>query len=126
MIATNDQEAIMLKTGFIQSATKIKEKGFKLPLSALVRGKSILGRFFTETTVISYISHHGASFRLKTPVALGRKLNLAIDLPPKLGRKDLKLFIQGKVVFVEATSLQDSLQKVSLRFGNTYRIQAEV
>jgi len=126
MIAKNEQETIMLKTGFIQSATKTKEKGFRLPLSALVRGKSILGRFFTETTVISYISHHGASFRLKTPVALGRKLNLIIDLPPKMGRKDLRLFIQGKVVFIETTSFRDSFQKVSLRFGNTYRIQAEV
>jgi hypothetical protein len=116
----------MLKKVFRQSEnkTKTKEKGFKLPLLALVKGKNILGSFFTESTVISYISDHGASFKLKTPVFLGLKLELIIDLPPKLGQ-NLKLFIQGKVVFVESTKIWEPLQKVSLRFGNTYRIKAE-
>lgn len=116
----------MLNTAFMQSApgTKTEEKGFKLPLLATVKGKNILGRFFMESTMISYISHHGASFKLKTPVSLGRKLKLTIDLPPKLG-ENLKLFIRGKVVFVEATRTQDPLQKVSLRFETHYRIQTK-
>lgn len=114
----------MLRQSFVQPVMKMKteEKGFKLPLSALVKGKNTWGSFFTESTMISYISHHGASFKLKTPVSLGHKLKLIIELPPKLG-ENLKLFIQGKVVFVEATKIQEPLQKVSLRFGNTYRIQ---
>ena len=116
----------MLKIAFTQplAKTKTKEKGFKLPLLAIAKGKNALGKFFTETTVISYISHYGVSFRLRTPVSLDCKLKLRVDLPPKLGEKNLKLFIQGKVVFVEATSSQDSPQKIWLRFGNTYKIQA--
>jgi hypothetical protein len=116
----------MLRSTFVQPIMKIKpkEKGFKLPLSALVKGKNSGGRYFTESTLISYISHHGVSFKLKTPVSPGHKLKLIIELPPKLG-ENLKLFIQGKVVFVEATRIQEPLQKVSLRFGGAYRIQAE-
>ncbi|NIM91754.1 MAG: hypothetical protein GTO17_12505 [Candidatus Aminicenantes bacterium] len=116
----------MLSASFVQSVRKMKteEIGFKLPLSALVKGKNSWGRYFTESTMISYISQHGVSFKLKAPVYPGHKLKLIIELPPRLG-ENLKLFIQGKVVFVEATRIQKPLQKVSLRFGSTYRIQAE-
>ena len=116
----------MLRSTFVQPVTKIspEERGFKLPLSALVKGKSSWGHYFTESTMISYISHHGVSFKLKTPVSPGLKLKLIIELPPKLG-ENLRLFIKGKVVFVEATRIQEPFQKVSLRFGGAYRIQAE-
>jgi hypothetical protein len=106
--------------------TAIKEKGFDLSLPTLVEGQVGSGKTFTEKTVLSYISHHGSSFWLTNPVVLGSELKLIIDLPPKLAeRKDLKLIIKGKVIFVEALKGENSKQRVSLKFSNKYIIDAQ-
>lgn len=106
--------------------TAIKEQGFNLSLPTLVEGQSETGKSFKEKTVLSYISHHGSSFWLTNAVALGSELKLIIDLPPKLAdKKDLKLIIKGKVIFVEALKEKNSRQRVSLKFSNKYIIEAQ-
>lgn len=59
-----------------------KDQIFNLPLPTVVEGRDASGRSFQEKTVLFYISHHGASFNLVNPIALGSKLKLIIDLPP--------------------------------------------
>ena len=105
--------------------TTLKEQGFNLSLPTLVEGQEESGKSFSEKTVLSYISHHGSSFWLTNPVALGSELKLIIDLPPKLAdKKDLKLIIKGKVIFVEALKSKNSKQRVSLKFSSKYIIDS--
>ena len=106
--------------------TALKEQGFNLSLPTLVEGKKESGMAFKEKTVLSYISHHGSSFWLTNPVALGSELKLFIDLPPKLaGNRDLKLIIKGKVIFVEALKGKNSKQRVSVKFSSKYIIESQ-
>ncbi len=46
---------------------KVKEKGFNLSLPTRVEGHDTEGNFFDEKTSLSYISHQGSSFWLRTP-----------------------------------------------------------
>jgi hypothetical protein len=106
--------------------TALKEQGFNLSLPTQVEGKEESGRAFKEKTVLSYISHHGSSFWLTHPVSLGSELKLIIDLPPKLAdKKDLKLIIKGKVIFVEALKGKNSKQRVSVKFSSKYIIDSQ-
>jgi hypothetical protein len=106
--------------------TALKEQGFNLSLPTLVEGEEESGKTFREKTVLSYISHHGSSFWLTNPVALGSELKLIIDLPPKLAdKKDLKLIIKGKVIFVESLKGKNSKQRVSLKFSSKYIIDSQ-
>lgn len=108
------------------SKNKYSEKGFKLPLPALVEGKNRSERKFREKTTLSYISHQGSSFWLKNSVVLGSELKLIIDLPPNLSRiGNLKLIIMGIVAFIEALDGKDPKERVSLRFENRYIIKAD-
>lgn len=100
-----------------------RDQGFKLPLPTLVKGINALGKSFEERTEISYISHKGGSFWLKNPILFGSSLELNIDLPSKLGGEKLKLFLKGKVVFIEAMNYQEFCQRVSLKFDNYFKIQ---
>ena len=103
----------------------IKEQGFNLSLPTIVEGRELSGKPFTEKTVLSYISHHGSSFWLTNAVSLGSELKLIIDLPPKLAdKKELKLIIKGKVIFVESTKGKDAKQRVSLKFDSKYVIES--
>lgn len=100
------------------------EKGFNLPLPTIVEGKDVSGKSFKENTILSYISHNGSSFYLKSQVAVGSALKLTSNLPPKLSsEKDLKLVIKGQVIFVESASSKNPRQRVSLKFDNKYVIQ---
>jgi hypothetical protein len=102
------------------------EQGFKLPLATTVEGQDAQGRRFKEDTKLSYISHQGASFLLKSAMTIGTKVKLIIDLPPKLSEdKDLKLAIHGKVVFVEAGDHGEGRQKISVRLESKYIIKPE-
>ena len=106
--------------------TALKEQGFNLSLPTLVEGQEESGKSFREKTVLSYISHHGSSFWLTNSVTLGSELKLIIDLPPKLAdKKDLKLIIKGKVIFVEAIKGKNSKQRVSLKFSSKYIIDPQ-
>lgn len=99
-----------------------KDYGFKLPLSILVKGKNAFGNSFVEKTELSYISHKGGSFWLKTPILFGSNLELNIDLPSNLGAENLTLYLQGKAVFIEAINGHTFCQRVSLRFNNNFKI----
>lgn len=108
------------------SLSKQSEKGFKLPLPAIIEGINKFGTTFKEKTTLSYISHQGCSFWLMNDVAIGQELKLSIDLPSTLSEgKKLKLKIKGKVAFIEATPSKDLRQRISLRFENKYIIKAE-
>ncbi len=102
----------------------VKEKGFNLTLPTRVEGQDMEGNVFNEKTSLSYISHQGSSFWLRTPTSIGHDLRLIIDLPPKLAQdQNLKLIIKGKVIFVEASTDQIPKQRVSIKFENKYIIQ---
>lgn len=102
------------------------EQGFKLPLATTVEGQDAQGRRFREDTKLSYISHQGASFLLKSSMTIGAKVKLIIDLPPRLSEdKDLKLAIHGKVVFVEAGDHGEGRLKISVRLESKYIIKPE-
>jgi hypothetical protein len=104
----------------------VNEQGFKLPLKTIVQGMNGSGHSFSEETVLSYISHNGSSFWMSTPVLIGSDLRLTVDLPPQLSnKKNLKLIIKGKVVFVEASKDDHTRQRVSLKFENRYIIQPD-
>jgi len=102
----------------------VKEKGFNFDLPTRVEGHDMEGNFFDEKTSLSYISHQGSSFWLRTPTSIGKNLKLIIDLPPKLAQDEkLKLIIKGKVIFVEAATDQIPKQRVSIKFETKYIIQ---
>ncbi len=102
----------------------VKEKGFNLSLPTRVEGQDMEGTFFNEKTSLSYISHQGSSFWLRTPISVGHDLKLIVDLPPKLAQdQKMKLIIRGKVIFVEAATDQIPKQRVSIKFENKYIIQ---
>lgn len=114
-----------LSIDFINT-NKNADKGFKLPLPAVVEGKSQMGKDFKEKTVLSYISHQGSSFWLTHSVTLGSDLKLIINLPANLAdEKNLKLIINGKVAFLEAINGKDPKRRVSLRFENKYIIKSD-
>lgn len=113
-------------TLYTLNTSEYSERGFKLPLPAVVEGKSRLGKDFKEKTVLSYISHQGSSFRLINAVALGSDLKLIIDLPDSLvAEKNLKLIINGKVAFLETIKGNNSKKRVSLRFEDKYIIKTD-
>jgi len=102
------------------------EKGFKLPLKTIVSGEDGSGNPFTEETVLTYISHNGSSFWMRTSVLIGTPLRLTIDLPKNLSDDDeLKMIIKGKVIFIEASKDNSSKQRVSIKFENKYIIKPE-
>ena len=103
-----------------------KETGFNLSLPTFIEWESTNGEKFKEKTVLSYISHRGASFWLENAVEIGSEINLTVDLPQKLSvEKDLKLFIKGVVIFVEATDEHKPRNRVSIRFDSKYIIKEE-
>lgn len=121
-----EKEATMLDEISLDDLSKNKysEKGFKLPLPALVEGKNRSGRRFKEKTILSYISHQGSSFWLTNSVLFGSELKLTLDLPSNLSKeKNLKLIIMGKVAFVEAANRECPKERVSLHFENKYIIK---
>jgi len=100
--------------------------GFHLPLPLEVEGKDILGNNFKEQTSLTYISHYGSSFFLKTPVTLGETLRLSIDLPPKLtDNQPLKLILKGEVIFIENNREKTEEKRISTRFRSKYIIAPE-
>lgn len=59
-----------------------EQRGFKLSLPLTVEGPDADGALFREETILTYMSHVGALFPLKTPVSPGSRLKLAVALPP--------------------------------------------
>ena len=102
------------------------EKGFKLPLNTIISGEDGSGNPFSEKTVLTYISHNGSSFWMKTPILIGTSLRLTIDLPKNLSDDDdLKMIIKGRAIFIEASKDDPSKQRVSIKFENKYIIKPD-
>lgn len=103
------------------------ERGFKLSLPMTVEGPDPDGNFFHEETTLSYMSHQGALFPLRSSVALGSRLKLVVALPPKLGEgRSLKLVVKGTIVDVDlAGGAAGPPPQVALRLESRYIIQAE-
>ena len=102
------------------------ERGFEIPLPMTVEGTDARGRKFLEDTVLSYMSHKGASFPLRAPVAAGARLRLAISLPPRLAEdKPLKMIIHGQAILVESASQPGDSPRVSIRLESRYLIEPE-
>jgi len=103
------------------------DRVFNLPLPTLVEGETPDGQSFQEKTVLNYISHQGAVFQLKSPVTIGTRLRLAIDLPRALAEdKNLKLIIRGQVILVERLVNRKNRQRVTMRFENKYFIKEKI
>lgn len=103
------------------------ERGFKLSLPMTVEGPDPDGNFFHEETTLLYMSHQGALFPLRCPVALGSRLKLVVALPPKLGEgRSLKLVVKGTIVDVDlAGGDAGPPPQVALRLESRYVIQSE-
>lgn len=101
------------------------ERGFKFALPLTVEGPDPDGAFFREETTLAYMSHQGALFPLRNPVALGSRLKLAVVLPPKLGEgRSLKLVVKGTIVDVDSASGDGNPPQVALRLESRYVIEA--
>jgi Tfp pilus assembly protein PilZ len=103
-----------------------KDQGFTFPLSTVVEGLDDSGKDFKEATVLSFISHQGSTFRLKSQVSIGTKVKLIIDLPKKLAEdQNLKLAIKGRVVAIELEERPNAKKKISVKFESRYIIAPE-
>jgi len=103
-----------------------KEQGFTFPLPTVVEGLDESGQGFREATILSFINHQGSAFRLKSPVSIGTKVKLIIDLPKKLSEdQNLKLAIKGRVVAIELEERQNVKKKISVKFESRYIITPE-
>jgi hypothetical protein len=108
------------------SALTEGERGFSFPLPTQVEGLNAKGLEFSEGTVLTFINHQGSTFSLKSPVAIGTRLKLVIDLPEKLAEdKSLKLAIKGRVVMVEMKRNPAAGQKVTVHFDSRYIIKPD-
>ena len=101
-----------------------EQRGFKLSLPLTVEGPDADGALFREETVLTYMSHVGALFPLKTPVSPGSRLKLAVALPPKLDEgKNLKLVIKGTIAFTEPGNEDGEPAQVSMRLESRYIVE---
>lgn len=123
------KEAVMIRQPFMDSedAQGGRDPGFTFPLPTSVQGVNARGKEFTEDTVLSYISHELSSFILRTPIQIGARLRMVIDLPEKLSLndKDLKLVLKGRVEKVEIQRDRDASQKVTVKFDGKYIIKPD-
>lgn len=102
------------------------ERGFKLSLPLTVEGPDADGTMFREETTLRYMSHAGALFPLRSPVALGSRLKLVVVLPDKLAEgKGLKLVVKGTIVDIDTMDREAQIPQVALRLESRYLIGAE-
>ncbi len=103
------------------------DKVFQMPLPTLVEGETAAGDVFQEKTILNFISHQGAVFYLKSPVTIGSRLRLAIDLPRSLSEdRSLKLIIRGHVILVEKAGHRRPRQRITMKFENKYFIKENI
>lgn len=102
------------------------ERGFELPLPMMVEGQDARGQTFKEETMLSYMSHKGASFPLKTPVTIDTRLRLVIALPQRLAEgQNLRMVIHGRTILVEPPPEPDQPPRVSLQLDSRYIIKPD-
>jgi hypothetical protein len=118
----------MMKNGLVDETSALTGggRGFHFPLPTQVQGVDARGAEFSEATVLTFINHQGSTFNLKSPVAIGARLKLIIDLPEKLSvDKSLKMAIKGRVVMIEMKRQPAAGQKVTVHFDSRYIIKPE-
>lgn len=102
------------------------ERGFKFSLPLTVEGPDADGSLFREETTLDYMSHAGALFPLRSPVALGSRLKLVVALPDKLAEgRGLKLVVKGTIIDIDARRSEDRAPKIALRLESRYAIESD-
>ncbi len=94
---------------------------FDLPLSAVVRGKLPGGKTFEEKTILENISSGGAFFLLTSPIPVGSKFKITVEIPHKLTEgKNVHLKLSGTVLRLIKIEKTAKKQGVAVRFGRDY------
>ena len=100
-----------------------QERSFEISLPAIVTGIDAAGKRFEERTDLHSISSQKASFWLRTPLMIGSKVILALDVPRTIIlEKPLRLCLSGSVVFVRSDDGQGKKQFLSANLDRTYRL----
>jgi hypothetical protein len=98
------------------------ERCFKLTLHASVQGTNAVGENFREQTRITSISAEKAVFFLKSPVTIGCRLTLSLQIPKTLVLESAKnLLITGLVSQVKADDSKN-IQMIALRLNRNFKI----
>ncbi|MFA4925546.1 MAG: hypothetical protein WC524_02710 [Candidatus Aminicenantales bacterium] len=112
----------------IQDATGDRqgERLLELSLPALVLGKKISGRSFSEKTELIAINSKLVTFFLKTPVKIGSSLKLAINIPATaLLIYPLKLELKGQVARLELEEKKNRVQLVTVELDHKFELRPQ-
>jgi hypothetical protein len=103
-----------------------KERAFEMSLPTVVSGIDPAGRKFEERTDLHSISSQEASFWLQTPLMIGSKVLLALDVPRTIIlEKPLRLCLSGSVVYVRSEEGRSKRQLLSASLDKTFRLFPE-
>ena len=106
----------------LPSLRPLSERSFKLTLPAFVQGINAVGENFREQTKINSISAEKAVFSLKSPVTIGARLTLSLQIPRTLVLESAKnLLISGLVTRVQADTSKD-IQLIALKLNRSFKI----
>lgn len=112
----------------IQDATGDRqgERLLELSLPALVLGKKISGRSFSEKTELIAINSKLVTFFLKTRVKIGSSLKLAINIPATaLLIYPLKLELKGQVARLELDEKKNRVQLVTVELDHKFELRPQ-
>ncbi len=94
---------------------------FDLPLSAVVTGQLPTGKKLEEKTTLENISSGGAFFLLNSPIPVGFKFKITVEIPHKLTEgKKVWLKLNGTVLRLIKVEKKTKKQGVAVRFGKDY------
>ena len=95
---------------------------FDLPLAVTVEGRLPSGKPFCEAAKLTNISSGGAYLLINSPVTVGSKVILNVDLPRELteGQK-IRLVLTGLAVRLQKPEKKGKRQGVALRFGKGFK-----
>jgi hypothetical protein len=100
-----------------------RERIFELTLPAVVKGLDASGKRFEEQTSTCSLSAQEASFHLDTPLLIGTKLNLSLEVPRTLIlEKPLRLQVSGMVVYVRSELANGKSQLAIVRLERSFRL----
>jgi hypothetical protein len=112
----------------IQDATGDRrgERVLELSLPALVLGKKISGRSFSEETELIAINSRLVTFFLKTPVKIGCSLKITINIPATaLLIYPLKLELKGQVARLKLEQQKSRLQLVTVELDHKFELRPQ-
>lgn len=101
-----------------------RERAFELSLPALVTGFDAMENRFREKTLIGSISAEEATVWLRSPVTIGAKLDISLDIPKTLILENsLKLQLSGTVRLAQMDSTRlRKKQLVSLQLDKKFKL----